>query len=150
MLEAGIMDQLRAYMERLVAPIELVASLDDGDASAELRALVEDVASTSPLITARYDGAAARRPSFTVGRVGEPARIGFAGLPMGHEFTSLVLALLQASGYPPKVSDEVIAQAKGLAGSFDFVLRQQGSNYFDDPGSLAVGVDFQVFGRQDS
>ncbi|MER2606451.1 MAG: alkyl hydroperoxide reductase subunit F [Siculibacillus sp.] len=121
MLEAGIMDQLRAYMERLVAPIELVASLDDGDASAELRALVEDVASTSPLITARWDGTAARRPSFSVGRVGEPARIAFAGLPMGHEFTSLVLALLQASGYPPKTAEATVAAIRALPGEFEFV-----------------------------
>ncbi len=121
MLDAGIKDQLRAYMERLVSPIELVATLDDTPASAEMRALVEDIASTSPRIAARFDGTDARKPSFTVGKSGEPARIAFAGLPMGHEFTSLVLALLQASGYPPKVSDAVIAQAKGLTGSFDFV-----------------------------
>ena len=121
MLDAGIKDQLRAYMERLVSPIELVASLGEGPESAELRGLVEDIAATSDKISARFDGADARKPSFTVGRTGETARIAFAGLPMGHEFTSLVLALLQASGYPPKVSDEVIAQAKGLPGSFDFV-----------------------------
>jgi len=121
MLDAGIKDQLRAYMERLVAPIELVASLGEGADSAELRGLVEDIASTSSRITARFDGTDARRPSFTVGREGVPSRIGFAGLPMGHEFTSLVLALLQVSGYPPKVSDEVIAQAEGLTGSYDFI-----------------------------
>jgi alkyl hydroperoxide reductase subunit F len=121
MLDAGIKDQLRAYMERLVSPIELVASLDDAPASQEMRALIEDIVSTSSRITARFDGTDARRPSFTIGRTGVPARVAFAGLPMGHEFTSLVLALLQTSGYPPKVSEEVIAQAKGLQGSFDFV-----------------------------
>ncbi len=121
MLDAGIKDQLRAYMERLVSPIELVASLDDSAGSVEMRGLIEDIASTSSRIVARFDGTDARRPSFTIGRTGVPARIAFAGLPMGHEFTSLVLALLQVSGYPPKVSDEVIAQAKGLSGTFDFV-----------------------------
>ena len=121
MLDAGIKDQLRAYMERLVAPIELVASLDDTPASAEMRGLIEDIASTSSRITVYFDGTDARKPSFTIGKPGEPARITFAGLPMGHEFTSLVLALLQASGYPPKVSDEVVAQIKGLEGSYDFV-----------------------------
>ncbi len=121
MLDAGIKDQLRAYMERLVAPIELVASLDASQGATEMRALVEDIASTSTLITARFDGQDARKPSFTVAKAGEPARITFAGLPMGHEFTSLVLALLQASGYPPKVSDEVIASVKALTGTFHFV-----------------------------
>jgi alkyl hydroperoxide reductase subunit F len=121
MLDAGIKEQLRAYMERLVSPIELVASLDDTEGSQETRALIEDIASTSSRIEVRFDGDDARKPSFTVAKVGEPARITFAGLPMGHEFTSLVLALLQASGYPPKVSDEVIAQVKALPGSFSFV-----------------------------
>ena len=121
MLDAGIKEQLRAYMERLVSPIELVASLDDSPASAEMRTLIEDIASTSSRIAARFDGSDARKPSFSIGRSGETPRIAFAGLPMGHEFTSLVLALLQASGYPPKVSDEVVAQAKSLTGSFDFV-----------------------------
>ena len=121
MLDAGIKDQLRAYMERLAAPIELVATLDGSDNAAQTRAFVEDVASTSAMISARFDGAASRVPSFTVGRAGEAARIAFAGLPMGHEFTSLVLALLQASGYPPKVDAATIAAVKALPGSFDFV-----------------------------
>jgi len=121
MLDAGIKDQLRAYMERLVAPIELVASLDASDGAAEMRELVEEIASTSTKISARFDGTDARKPSFTVAKAGEPARITFAGLPMGHEFTSLVLALLQASGYAPKISDEAIASVKALTGKFDFV-----------------------------
>lgn len=58
----------------------------------------------------RHDGADVRRPSFTVGQPGEAARIHFAGLPMGHEFTSLVLALLQAGGHPPKVDAAVVEQ----------------------------------------
>ncbi len=121
MLDAGIKEQLRAYMERLVAPIELVASLDDTPGSQEMRALIEDIASTSSRIAVRFDGDDARKPSFTVAKTGAAARITFAGLPMGHEFTSLVLALLQVSGYPPKVSEEVIAGVKGLTGAFDFV-----------------------------
>ena len=121
MLDAGIKDQLRAYMERLAAPIELVATLDASENAAQVRAFVEDVASTSPMIAARFDGGASRKPSFSVAKAGEAARIAFAGLPMGHEFTSLVLALLQASGYPPKVSDATIAAVKALPGSYDFV-----------------------------
>lgn len=121
MLDSDTKAQLAAYMERLVAPIELVASLDDSDNSRELRALVEDIASTSARITARFDGTDRRKPSFTVAKAGETARVTFAGLPMGHEFTSLVLALLQVSGYPPKVSDAVIADVKALPGTYEFV-----------------------------
>jgi alkyl hydroperoxide reductase subunit F len=43
---------------------------------------------------------------------GEQPRVFFAGLPMGHEFTSLILALLQTSGYAPKVSDECSTRLK--------------------------------------
>jgi alkyl hydroperoxide reductase subunit F len=124
MLDANIKAQLKAYMEKLVAPIELAASLDDSASSAEMRGLLEDIASVSDKVSllelTEMSGVDARKPSFTVGKVGEPARIAFAGLPMGHEFTSLILALLQASGYAPKISDELVAQIKALTGSFRF------------------------------
>ena len=120
MLDANIKTQLKAYLDKLVAPIELVASLDDSAKSAEMRGLLEDIAGLSPKVALLENGSDARRPSFTVGRMGESPRIRFAGLPMGHEFTSLILALLQASGYPPKFSDELAEQIRGLAGNFRF------------------------------
>ncbi len=120
MLDANIKAQLKAYMERLVAPIELVASLDDSPKSIEMRELLEDIASASDKIALLENGVDARKPSFTVGKIGEPARIAFAGLPMGHEFTSLILALLQASGYAPKISDEQVAQIKALSAPLRF------------------------------
>ena len=115
MLDANIKAQLKAYLEKLVAPIELVASLDERPASAEMRGLLEDIASLSDKVTLLENGVDARRPSFSIGKAGEQgARVRFAGLPMGHEFTSLILALLQVSGYAPKLSDEVIAQIKAI------------------------------------
>ncbi|MDE1988978.1 MAG: alkyl hydroperoxide reductase subunit F [Betaproteobacteria bacterium] len=120
MLDAGIKAQLKTYLEKLVDPIELVASLDDGAKSGEMRALLEDIASLSGKVSLSEQGADSRRPSFTIGKKGEPARIAFAGLPMGHEFTSLILALLQASGYAPKISEAQIGQIKSLAGEYRF------------------------------
>ena len=123
MLDANIKTQLKAYLEKLVDPIELVASLDDSAKSAEMRGLLEDIAGLSAKVSLLENGNDARRPSFTIGKVGEGekgARIRFAGLPMGHEFTSLILALLQASGYAPKIGDEQIAQISGLTSSFRF------------------------------
>src|SRR5690606_40801454 len=96
MLADNIRTQLTAYLQKLEQPIELVASLDDGAKSAELGELLREIATLSPKITLREDGSDARKPSFTVGAAGQPARVSFAGIPMGHEFTSLVLALLQA------------------------------------------------------
>ncbi len=120
MLDANIRTQLKAYLERLRKPIELVASLDDGAKSQEVRTLLADIAELSPLVSVREDGADARRPSFTVAAQGEPARIRFAGIPMGHEFTSLVLALLQSGGHPPKVDDATIAQIRAIPGPLRF------------------------------
>ena len=120
MLDAAIKDQLAGYMQRLQRPIELVASLDDSSAGAELRELLQEVSALSDKIVFRDDGTAARRPSFAVTQPGQAPRVQFAGIPMGHEFTSLVLALLQVGGYPPKVSDEVIEQVKALPGGLRF------------------------------
>ena len=120
MLDANIKTQLRAYLEKLQTPVELVASLDDSAAAQEMRGLLVDIAELSPQVSLREDGDAARRPSFAIGRPGEAARIGFAGLPMGHEFTSLILALLQTGGHPPKVDADVIEQIRALPGNLRF------------------------------
>jgi alkyl hydroperoxide reductase subunit F len=120
MLDANIQNQLKAYLERLEQPIELVASLDGSPRSQEMREMLHEITALSQKISLREDGSNSRRPSFSVGRPGQATRVHFAGVPMGHEFTSLVLALLQVSGYPPKVSAEVIEQIKGLEGTFRF------------------------------
>lgn len=120
MLDANIKAQLKAYLEKLVDPIELVASLADGSKSDEMHALLLDIAELSSKVSVRLDGSDERRPSFSVARTGEAPRIRFAGLPMGHEFTSLVLALLQVSGYAPKLTDEQITQARSIQGTYRF------------------------------
>ena len=120
MLEANIKNQLAGYLDKLQAPIELIASLDDSAAAGQMRELLTDIAALSPKVEVRTDGADARKPSFSVGRAGEPARIRFAGIPMGHEFTSLVLALLHVGGHPPRVNDQVLAQVEGLPGPLRF------------------------------
>ena len=120
MLDANIKTQLKAYLERLQQPIELVASLDDSAKSQEMHALLQDIASLSDKVAMRSDGSADLRPSFSVGRPGETARVSFAGIPMGHEFTSLILALLQTGGHPPKVEDAVIEQIRALDAEIHF------------------------------
>ncbi|NKI95952.1 alkyl hydroperoxide reductase subunit F [Rhizobacter sp. SG703] len=114
MLDATLQAQLKGYLQRLTQPVELVASLDDRPASAEMRELLQEIAGLSELVSVRFDGSDARRPSFNVSRAGAGMGVRFAAIPMGHEFTSLVLALLQAGGHPPKVEAEVIEQIKSL------------------------------------
>jgi len=120
MLDDSTKAQLRTYLERLTQPIELVASLDDRPASQEMRELLEDIEPLSPLVSLRLDGQDSRRPSFQVTREGADMGLRFAAIPMGHEFTSLILAMLQAGGYPPKVDADVLEQIKGLEGEFVF------------------------------
>ena len=121
MLDANIKTQLKAYLERVTQPIEIVASLDDSPKSKEMLELLHDVVEQSRLIslTERRDDDE-RKPSFSVGPRGGDARVRFAGLPMGHEFTSLILALLQAGGYPAKVEADVIEQIKALDVELNF------------------------------
>ena len=120
MLDSNIKAQLAAYLEKLQRPIELVASLDDSAKAQEMRSLLIDISELSPKVSLSEDGSAALRPSFAIGLPGETPRITFAGIPMGHEFTSLVLALLQTGGHPPKVEQSVIDQIKALPGTFNF------------------------------
>ncbi len=120
MLDAAIKAQLTAYLEKLQRPVELVASLDDSPKAQEMRGLLTELAGLSLKVGLRENGNAALRPSFAIGVPGEAPRIHFAGLPMGHEFTSLVLALLQTGGHPPKVDASAIEQIKALPGSFRF------------------------------
>jgi alkyl hydroperoxide reductase subunit F len=120
MLDANIKAQLKAYLEKLQRPVELVASLDDSAKGREMHDLLADIVALSDRVSLRDDGNATLRPSFAIGLPGEAPRIHFAGLPMGHEFTSLVLALLQTGGHPPKVEQSVIDQIKALPGTFDF------------------------------
>jgi alkyl hydroperoxide reductase subunit F len=121
MLDTDLKAQLKTYLERLTRPIELVASYDAREASGELRALLADIADCSSLVTVREDASAdVRKPSFAVTSPGHDISLRFAGLPLGHEFTSLVLALLQAGGYPPKVDAAVIEQIKALEGPLHF------------------------------
>ena len=123
MLDAATKAQLKSYLERATQPIEIVASLDDSKASSDLQSLLTDITDSSSLISVTESrGDNLRKPSFSVNRPSENHGPRFAGLPMGHEFTSLILALLQVGGYPPKVAPDVLAQIRGLDGDFDFEI----------------------------
>ncbi|OJW71102.1 MAG: alkyl hydroperoxide reductase subunit F [Sphingomonadales bacterium 63-6] len=123
MLDANLTQQLKTYLANLREPIELVASLGDDAKSAQTRELLNEIAALSDKVSASFDGDDARRPSFAIIRASDPSRqVRFAGLPMGHEFTSLVLALLWAGGHPPKVEQDVLDQIAALDGDYNFEM----------------------------
>jgi len=121
MLDETLKAQLAAYLERVSLPIEMVASLDNSSTAVEMRDLLETIQGLrSDKISLRLDGTDARQPSFTLQRAGAANSLRFAGLPLGHEFTSLVLALLWTGGHPPKVEPDVIEAIQALEGDFNF------------------------------
>ena len=121
MLDADLKTQLKAYLERVVHPIEIVSHNDGSAKGKEMAALLEDIRSLSDKITVvEGQDSAARKPSFDINRKGSDIGVSFAGIPLGHEFTSLVLALLQVGGHPIKLDEKVIEQIRNLDGDFVF------------------------------
>jgi len=120
MLDANLTQQLKGYLVNIKQPIELVASLGDDAKSRELGELLDEIAALSDQIAVVSANDDKRRPSFMIRRVGTDIGVRFAGLPMGHEFTSLVLALLQVGGHPSKAAQELIQQVKDLDGDYAF------------------------------
>ncbi|TAL90391.1 MAG: alkyl hydroperoxide reductase subunit F [Candidimonas sp.] len=121
MLDANLKGQLGTYLERVTQSVELRASLDDSAKSQELRAFLEDIAGLSDKITLVPDTTGDQRvPSFAIARSGTDISVRFAGIPLGHEFTSLVLALLQVGGHPPKLDEATVNQIRSLPGEYLF------------------------------
>jgi alkyl hydroperoxide reductase subunit F len=119
MLDANLTQQLKAYLVNIRQPIELVASLGDDAKSRQMGELIDEVAVLSDQITV-ITADDKRKPSFMIRRAGTDIGVRFAGMPMGHEFTSLVLALLQVGGHPSKAAQDLIAQVQALDGEFHF------------------------------
>ena len=120
MLDAATTAQLKQYLDMITMPIELVASLDDSAKSTELRELLEETAVLSERVAYRRADDDARRPSFRIERTGTDVRVQFAGIPMGHEFTSYILALLQVGGHPVKAAPELVEAVQQLDGEYRF------------------------------
>ena len=120
MLDDALKTQLQQYLALLRQPIRLIASLDDSDTGKDMGELLSTIVGLSDQVTLDTSGTDARQPSFVVARAGETQGVRFAGLPLGHEFTSLVLALLWTGGHPPKVEPELIESIQGLDGDFNF------------------------------
>ncbi|KYG89190.1 alkyl hydroperoxide reductase subunit F [[Bacillus] sp. KCTC 13219] len=119
LLDADIKAQLAQYLELLEGDIVLKVSAGSDDVSRDMLALVDELKSMSSHITVEQ-ATLPRTPSFSVNRANEDTGIVFAGVPLGHEFTSLVLALLQVSGRAPKVEQAVIEQVKAIQGEYRF------------------------------
>ncbi|MFB5281071.1 alkyl hydroperoxide reductase subunit F [Peribacillus sp. Hz7] len=119
LLDADIKAQLAQYLQLMEGDVLLKVSAESDDVSRDMLTLVDELATMSPNIKVEKTPLQ-RTPSFSVNRIGEDTGVTFAGIPLGHEFTSLVLALLQVSGRAPKVDQKVIDQVKSIKGEYHF------------------------------
>jgi alkyl hydroperoxide reductase subunit F len=122
MLDDALQSQLRTYLTKMVRPVELIASLDESQGAQEMRTLLGTIASLTDKVSVRLDGRNERRPSFQIRREGEQTSLHFAAVPLGHEFTSLVLALLWSGGHPPKAEEATLETIRGLQGPLRFEM----------------------------
>ena len=120
MLDSQMKTQLQSYLQNLRFPIRLIATLDDSKNSTQLKELLQEIAQLSDKVHFDASGNDARKPSFVIAKEGETRGVRFAAIPLGHEFTSLVLALLWTGGHPPKVDGAVIEQIKSLDSPMKF------------------------------
>ena len=120
MLDSELKTQLQQYLQLLRQPIRIIASLDDSPASDDVRELVRTVAGLSDKVTLDLNGHDDRVPSFLIAPRDSDHGVRFAGAPLGHEFTSLVLALLWTGGHPPKVEPSVLESIRAIAQSMNF------------------------------
>ncbi len=120
MLSTELKEQLKQYLSLVENNIVIKQHIGDNYASSEVKELIDEVTSLSDKIKVE-DALFERVPCLSINRIGEDTGVLFAGVPLGHEFTSFVLALLQVSGRAPKVSDEIINRVKGISSKLDFV-----------------------------
>ncbi|MFT4197389.1 MAG: alkyl hydroperoxide reductase subunit F [Pseudoxanthomonas sp.] len=121
MLDSNLKTQLKAYLDKVQRPIRIDASIDDGAKSQEMLELLNELRALSDRISVEvWRDDAERKPSFALTTPGQDIHLRFAGIPLGHEFTSLVLALLQVGGHPSKAAPELLEQVKNLQGEYRF------------------------------
>lgn len=126
MITQSMLEKVKQHLQSIKNPVAIEASLDETAASNQLKQLLQALQSSSDKIRLSFDGSDIRKPSFSIRQdamAGEDATeeaLRFAAIPLGHEFSSLVLALLWAGAHPPKVAESQLAQIKSLKGSFRF------------------------------
>ena len=119
MLDSQMLESVKNYISLLENPIVLKVSLDNSEQSKEMLELLTEIANLSNLIKISEEKLN-RTPSFSINRLNEDSGIVFAGIPLGHEFTSLIMALLQVGGRKPKITDDLIENIKNIQGEYNF------------------------------
>ncbi len=119
LLDNDVREKLSQYLQLMEKDVLIKVSVADDPASTQMSEFVQELAGLSARIHVEA-AALPRTPSFSINKVNQDTGITFAGIPLGHEFTSLVLALLQTSGYPPKIDAHLVDQIKNIKSTFNF------------------------------
>lgn len=119
-LDEELKEQLKSYLENLKEDVILEASLDDSSSATEMRSLLQEISSLSKKVEYNENGTNERKPSFAIKNTQTKISLSFAAIPLGHEFTSLVLAILQAGGHPIKLSEETTDTVKSIKETLNF------------------------------
>lgn len=114
MLGAALLEEFRALSDKIVEPVVLAATLDESAASTQVAGVLDDLATASLNLSVEHRNTADRSPSFLIERVGTDVSVEFAGIPLGEEFNSLVLAILQVGGHPPRIAPNVVDAIRAL------------------------------------
>ncbi len=116
MLDANILEQVKGVLTNLQSDITFkVMRNSDDENSTRFSSFIDEIASCSSHLNVEYcDGTDFR---FNVLHNGQDTGISFRGIPNGHEFSSLLLAVLNADGQGKNMPDEAIAhRIKALRG----------------------------------
>ncbi len=116
MLDQNLKNQLAQYFKLLKTEVTIGLFADQDENSKKVRAFLEEVAGLSDQIKLE-EKELTYKPSFEIKGAFEHGRIVFAGLPLGHEFASFALAMLQAGGVEPKVDASTKSRIKALTAS---------------------------------
>ncbi len=116
MIEAAMIEQLKQVFQRLEAPVHLVYRPSQHPKQSDLTTMLGQLDGTSPNVIVREEGEVSDVPRFHVETADGPNGIRFIGIPGGHEFTSLVLAILNSDGKGKLPDDVLIQRVRRLKG----------------------------------
>jgi alkyl hydroperoxide reductase subunit F len=117
MLDAAIKTQLQDVYASLESSLTLRVLSSTHDKQDELVSMLNDIASTSSKINVDVVSETSEYPRFFLDKDGTPTGIAFTGIPGGHEFTSLVLALLNADGKGKLPDEDTLKRVSRLKGA---------------------------------
>lgn len=116
MLENNLKQQLAQYLDMLKTEVTIGLSVSQDESSKKVKEFVEEVAELSDKIKVE-EKELTYTPSFEIKGDFDHGRIVFAGVPLGHEFASFALAMLQAGGIEPKVDEATKKRIESIEAS---------------------------------